>query len=46
MESCITENVWLKINQSISLTVDTITLKDLVEDYKTLKGDQPIMYFI
>lgn len=46
MEACITNNVWSKINYSINSAVDSITLKGLVDDYKKLKGDQSIMYFI
>lgn len=45
-ELCITNNVWERINNSIKLTVDSITLKDLTEEYKKLDSDSLLMYYI
>lgn len=46
IDTCITNNVWDKINNSINTTVNSITLKDLNEDYKKLQDNTPIMYYI
>lgn len=46
MELCITVNVWQKINNSISSAVDSLTLKDLIEEYRKLKNNSSYMYYI
>lgn len=47
MELCINSNVWEKINNSIKLTVDSISLKDLTEEYKKIESDDALlMYYI
>ena len=48
LEKCITDNIWNKINESISNIVDSITLEDLVNDYNeslALSTDN-LMYYI
>lgn len=37
---CVTKNVWIKIKDSIDEVVDSITLKDMIEDDKKLKEKQ------
>ncbi len=34
--NCVTKNVWEKINDSITEAADSITLQELVKDYKSL----------
>ncbi len=36
-KKCVTKNVWEKISDSLSDVVDSITLKELVEDYKNIE---------
>lgn len=43
---CVTRAVWTKIRDSINEVVDSITLRDLVEDYKKLSGKEEHMYYI
>lgn len=45
-EFCITNSVWKKLNHSINSTVDSITLEDLVDDYKNLKNNSAYNYCI
>jgi len=46
IDYCLNENVWEKINASICSIVDSITLEDLVERYKTLHGNLSPMFYI
>lgn len=46
IEYCLTVNVWEKINECISSFVDSITLEDLSESYRTLINKQALMYYI
>ncbi|MCE5285147.1 MAG: Rrf2 family transcriptional regulator, partial [Pelosinus sp.] len=34
IEYCLTINVWDKLNESINLVVDSITLEDMIDEYK------------
>ncbi|HAE61039.1 MAG TPA: Rrf2 family transcriptional regulator [Eubacteriaceae bacterium] len=43
---CVYENVWRKIDENINELVDSITLEELVEDYKKNHGLLPNMYHI
>ena len=45
-EHCISTKVWDAINESIASVVDSITLGDLVQEYKRYKGESAFMYFI
>lgn len=46
IEYCLTINVWNKLNDSINSLVDSITLEDLVNNYKTLNINMAIMAYI
>ncbi|SHF07057.1 RrF2 family transcriptional regulator [Alkalibacter saccharofermentans] len=43
---CVYKNVWEKIDKNINELVDSITLEELVEDYKKNHGMLPHMYHI
>lgn len=45
-EYCLQSKVWNKINESISAVVDSLTLEDLVQEYKKISGNQSFMYYI
>ena len=40
------KNIWYKVNENINLTVDTITLEDMVNRYKLIRGNTGDMYYI
>ena len=46
IELCINNNVWNKINDCINTAVDSVSLEDLVVEYKKLKGDSSYLYYI
>ena len=46
IQYCLKQSVWDKIDESISNVVDSITLEDLVNDYKSLNSLDAIMYYI
>jgi Rrf2 family protein len=46
MDMCINSNVWERINSSINSAVDSINLKDLIEEYKKLNSENILMYYI
>lgn len=46
IQYCLKQSVWDKIDESISNVVDSITLEDLVNDYKRLNSSDAIMYYI
>jgi len=46
LEYCVTRNVWDKINNSILEVVDSITLEDLVNEYRRLNDNLSLMYYI
>lgn len=46
VEYCLQKNVWEKINESINLVVDSITLGDLMDEQKRLTDNQSMMYYI
>lgn len=43
---CVTRTIWEKIRDSINHVVDSITLQDMLDDYKKLKDDDAYMYYI
>jgi len=43
---CVTRLVWEKIRDSIISTVDSITLQDMVNDYKKIHKNHSYMYYI
>lgn len=46
IQYCLQLNVWDKMSQSINNFVDSITLEDLVKDYKGLNNQIGNMYYI
>lgn len=46
IQYCLKQNVWDKIDESINSIVDSITLEDLVHEYKRLNDMDAIMYYI
>ncbi len=46
IQYCIKTLVWDKIEESIQQVVDSVTLEDLVNEYKRLNGSDTVMYFI
>lgn len=46
IQFCLKQSVWDKVDESISNVVDSITLEDLVNDYKRLNDLGAIMYYI
>ncbi len=46
LQRCLQVNVWDKMTESINTLVDSITLEDLVQEYKLMRGKSAIMYYI
>lgn len=46
IQLCIKENVWDKINECMNKLVDSLTLEDLVNEYKKVNSMDSIMYYI
>ncbi|NLD48767.1 MAG: Rrf2 family transcriptional regulator [Clostridiaceae bacterium] len=46
LKRCLKENLWDKINDSINVVVDSITVEDIVNEYNKRTGNLPIMYYI
>lgn len=46
IQYCLKQSVWDKIDDSINAVVDSITLEDLVHEYKCLNDLESIMYYI
>jgi len=46
IQYCLKKCVWDKIDESISNVVDSITLEDLVNEYKRLNSADAIMFYI
>lgn len=46
VQNCIKVNVWDKMNESLNEVVDSISLEDLVNEYKKMNGEETDMYFI
>jgi Rrf2 family protein len=45
-QRCLQVNVWDKMTEAINKLVDSITLEDLVQEYKLMGGNSTIMYYI
>lgn len=45
-DKCVTKNLWTKMRDSVNQVVDSITLSDLVEDYKKVNNKQDFNYYI
>ena len=46
VDCCVVKGVWTKIRDSVNQVVDSISLQDLVEDYKKANCKEDIAYFI
>lgn len=46
IESCIQTLVWDKMNESLNQVVDTLTLEDLVDEYKKVNNENIMMFYI
>lgn len=46
LQHCLQISVWGKMTERINTLVDSITLEDLVQDYKLMRGKSAIMYYI
>jgi len=46
IENCIKVNVWDKVNESVNRTVDSLTLEDLVNEYKKMNNENIVMFYI
>ncbi|MFA6308997.1 MAG: Rrf2 family transcriptional regulator [Clostridia bacterium] len=46
IDYCIKLNVWDKMNEALSKVADSITLEDLVSNYKELNGSLSMMFYI
>ncbi len=45
-EFCVTKLVWERIRDGVNNVVDSITLKDLIEEYSKQKDSSEFMYYI
>lgn len=45
-DGCVTKLVWAKIRDSINHVIDSITLQDMLEDYKNIHQDDEYMFYI
>lgn len=46
LERCINKNVYEKIDNSINLLLDSITLEDLQQEYKKMNKNEDYMFYI
>ncbi|HZK70773.1 MAG TPA: Rrf2 family transcriptional regulator [Clostridia bacterium] len=46
LQDCIKINVWDKMTESLNQIVDSITLEDMVNEYKKMNGTADLMYYI
>jgi len=46
LRECIKINVWDKMTESLNQIVDSITLEDMVNEYKNMNGTTDLMYYI
>ncbi|WHH59617.1 Rrf2 family transcriptional regulator [Petroclostridium sp. X23] len=44
--TCVTQKVWTQVRDSINKVVDSITLQDLIDDYRELNSNNEYMYYI
>ncbi|ADL42178.1 transcriptional regulator, BadM/Rrf2 family [Caldicellulosiruptor obsidiansis OB47] len=45
-EFCVTRKVWEKVKEAIENVVDSVTLQNLVDDYKKMTADESYMFYI
>lgn len=46
IQYCLKSNVWDKMNQIINEFVDSVSLEDLVDEYKKANSEENLMFFI
>ncbi len=46
IQNCLREFLWDKINESINKVVDSITIEDLINEYKKKTETVPLMFYI
>lgn len=46
IQNCLREFLWNKINESINKVVDSITIEDLINEYKKKTETVPLMFYI
>ena len=46
IENLLATKVWGKIDESVNSVVDSITLEDIVDEYRKLNGNQSLMFYI
>ena len=46
IQRCIRINVWDRMNERINELVDSLTLEDLVNEFKKMNGSQTLMFYI
>lgn len=46
IQNCIKVNVWDKMNECMNRVVDSITLEELVEEYRKMNNRETVMYYI
>ncbi len=46
IQHCININVWGKMNECLNQVVDSLTLDDLVNDYRKMSNSDSVMYYI
>lgn len=46
MQYCIAKNVWDKIDERIENILEDITIEDLVNKHRSIRGNLPLMYYI
>ncbi len=46
IQKCIKVNVWDKMNKCLNTVADSLTLEDLVNEYKKMNNKDSVMYYI
>lgn len=46
IEHCLKKNIWNPVNTAVNQLVDSITLEDLVNEYKRTHDPESLMYYI
>jgi len=46
VQKCIKEKVWNKMSACLNEIADSITLEDLVNEYRKMRGEEAMMYYI
>ena len=46
IQNCIKVNVWDKMNECLNQVVDSITLEDLANEYRSMNGESSFVFYI